>query len=85
VGTHDLRVRLAQIAAQEGRTAEAAHLYAQVLTSNPACVDAWWGLSAVVETPERALYCVLRALELNPNSAAIHDRLVQVHSRPAAG
>ena len=30
MGTHDLRTRLAQIAAQRGRLQEAAHLYAQV-------------------------------------------------------
>jgi hypothetical protein len=42
MGTHDLRLRLAEIAARDHRQHEAAHLYAQVLKSNPYLVEAWW-------------------------------------------
>ena len=75
MGTHDLRTRLARIAAQEGRLEEAAHLYAQVLDGNPYCVEAWWGLSEVVDTREQALYCVQRVLHLDPRHPAARERL----------
>jgi hypothetical protein len=66
MGTHDLRVRLAQIAQREGRPHEAATLYAQVLRGNPYLVEAWCGLSQTVSESEQALYCLKRVLALNP-------------------
>jgi hypothetical protein len=66
MGTHDLRLRLASRAAREGRRAEAASLFAQVLTGNPYLAEAWWGLSQTVDEPDRARYCLERVLVLEP-------------------
>lgn len=85
MGTHDLRLRLAQRAAQEGRTHEAAHLYAQVLQGNPYLPEAWWGLSQVVDDPAREVYCLQRVISLSPNFAEAQERLLSVvaHTAPA--
>ena len=73
MGTHDLRVRLADIAAQQGRCKEAIHLYAQVLEGNPYQPEAWHGLSRVVADPERAAYCRQRLLALSPDYPHAND------------
>ena len=84
MGTHDLRIRLAQIAAQEGRPQEAVHLYAQVLAGNPYQPEAWYGLSRVVAEPERAAYCLQRVVDISPSYLDDDNRLLDVLLKPAA-
>ena len=75
MGTHDLRLRLAEMAAREGRLGEAEHLYAQVLHGNPYMVEAWWGLSQIVSEPERVAYCLQRVLALSPGFTEANNQL----------
>ncbi len=82
MGTHDLRLRMADRAAHEGRKREAAHLYAQVLQGNPYLPEAWWGLSQVIEDPDRVVYCLRRVVALAPNFTEASERLRLLEDQP---
>ena len=75
MGTHDLHLRLAQLAAKAGRRTEAAGAFAQVLHGNPYDMEAWWGLSQAVNDWEREAYCLKRVLALAPYHVAARQRL----------
>jgi tetratricopeptide (TPR) repeat protein len=77
MGTHDLHLRLAQIAEREGQRHKAAGLYAQSLCGDPYLVEAWWGLSQTVCDPEHALYCLKRVLTLAPHHTQARQHLNQ--------
>ena len=75
MGTHDLRLRLAQLAEREGKRCKAANLYAQVLQGNPYIVEAWWGLSQTVKDVDRQQYCLERVIALTPDFTPARCRL----------
>ena len=60
---------------QEGNFKAARSLLADYLRENPSSDQAWYLLSLVVETDERQIECLLRAVNLNPGNVQAQDRL----------
>jgi hypothetical protein len=63
---------------QEGEFKAARSLLADYLRDDPSSDQAWYLLSLVVETNERKIECLLRAVNLNPGNHQAQDRLKQL-------
>ena len=63
---------------QKGEFKAARSLLADYLREDPSSDQAWYLLSLVVETNDRKIECLLRAVNLNPGNHQAQDRLKQL-------
>lgn len=65
----------AWLAYQQGRKKQALEMIKRVLKANPRSDEAWFLLASVVEDKQKAVYCLRRALSINPQHKEARDRL----------
>lgn len=70
-------------AIQAGDRAAGRQRLAQLLKAHPRHADAWFWLSAAVESDRERIFCLEKALTVDPNHAAARQRLADLTGAPA--
>ena len=70
-------------AAREGKRARARDLLTRLIRANQSNVDYWLGMSAVVDSQKEQIYCLEKALEVEPDNDVAKRGLVLMGGRPA--
>lgn len=69
--------------AKEGKRQEAGRVVRAVLKQDPNNIDAWWMMANLLEDRDKALKCVEKVLEINPNHRPARKKLQEL--RPERG
>ena len=70
-------------AAREGKRARARDLLTRLIRANQSNVDYWLGMSAVVDSQKEQIYCLEKALEVEPDNDVAKRGLVLMGGRSA--
>lgn len=70
-------IQKAKLLMTTGKRAEARQLLSALVQQDPANAQAWLALSYVTETRDQAVYCLERAVKIDPLNQEIRDRLRQ--------
>ena len=71
--------------AKAGNKAEAKRILAQVVNEEPRNGRAWYLLSQVVDSPEQAVFCLNKALEIEPGNVRVQERLQALRGKKVEG
>jgi tetratricopeptide (TPR) repeat protein len=79
----DHMLQEAMDAARDGKRSHARDLLTRLLRANQNNVDYWLGLSSVVDSTKEQIYCLEKALEIDPDNEVAQRGLVLLGGRPA--